>query len=335
MEHTKISDELKNVSRVGLGTWAIGGWLWGGTDESDSIKTIHEALDSGINLIDTAPVYGFGKSEEIVGKAVQEYGKRDQIFIATKAGLSWKGEQIYRDARKEILIEEVEKSLKRLQVDVIDLYQLHWNDPLVPLAEVAETFLQLKQEGKIKAIGASNLSPDQMKEFREHAPLHSLQPPYNLFEREIEGKELNYCKENSIALLGYGSLCRGLLSGKMDKDREFEGDDIRKKDPKFQEPRFSDYLKCTVELEAWVKKKYDRPLIALAVRWVLDKGVNVALWGARKPQQLEPLSSLWGWKLTAEDFNEIETILEKTINSPVGPEFMAPPDRQKAELGQG
>lgn len=329
MEFTNIPNLNKKVSRIGLGTWAIGGWMWGGTDEKNAIATIHQALDLGINLIDTAPVYGFGVSEEIVGKALKLYGKREQIVIATKAGISWKNQAIYRDARKEVVIKELEASLKRLQVEFIDVYQLHWPDPLTPIAETAEALKQLLDDGKIGAIGVSNFSVEQMTQFQKYAPLHSLQSPFNLFEREIEKLQLNYCIQNGIATLGYGSLCRGLLSGKMDKTRHFKGDDIRKIDPKFAEPRYSDYLRSAKKLEKWALETYQKPLLALAVRWALDKGINIALWGARTPGQMEGLETIWGWKLKKSDFIAIDQILQETIPSPVGPEFMAPPIRDK------
>ncbi len=330
MEFTSIPNINTKISRIGLGTWAIGGWMWGGTDETEAIATIHRALDLGINLIDTAPAYGFGVSEEIVGKAVKLYGKRDRIIIATKVGLSRKNQQVYRDARKETLIKEIEASLKRLQVEFIDLYQQHWPDPLTPISETAEALHQLLKEGKIRAIGVSNFSIEQMDQFQKYSPLHSLQSPFNLYERKIEKNELASCMQKGIVILGYGSLCRGLLTGKMDKNRQFKGDDLRKVDPKFQEPHFSAYLRSAKRLEEWAQEKHRKPLLALAVRWVLDKGIHIALWGARHPQQMEGLESIWGWQLKEADFREIDQILQETIPSPIGPEFMAPPSRDQS-----
>ncbi len=302
MEFTSIPHLNRKISRVGLGTWAIGGWMWGGTDEKEAIATIHRAFDLGINLIDTAPVYGFGVSEEIVGKAIKLYGKRDQIIIATKTGISWKNQKVYRDARKEIVVKEIEASLKRLQVDSIDLYQQHWPDPLTPIADTATALNQMLEQGKIRAIGVSNFSVEQMNEFQKYAPLHSLQSPFNLFERNIEKTELAYCKRQGIATLGYGSLCRGLLSGRMQKNRQFTGDDLRKIDPKFQEPHYSDYLRCVKRLEEWAQEKYRKPVLALAFRWALDKGIHIGLWGARHPQQMEGIEAIWGWTLKESDF---------------------------------
>src|ERR1700689_2882967 len=174
------------LSRIGLGTWAIGGWMWGGSDEAESIKTIHAALDRGISLIDTAPVYGFGRSEEIVGRALAQAGRRKQAVIATKVGLAWRDGKPYRDASKSRIVQEAEDSLRRLQTDVIDIYQVHWPDPKTAIEETAEAMATLYRAGKIRAIGVSNFSPAEMDAFRAVAPLHTVQPPYNLFERGIE-----------------------------------------------------------------------------------------------------------------------------------------------------
>lgn len=324
MEHIDIPNLGKKVSRIGLGTWAIGGWMWGGSDEKIAIQAIHKAFDMGITLIDTAPVYGFGKSEEIVGKAIKQYGKREQIVIATKVGLVWKDGKITRDSSKKRISQEIRDSLKRLQVDYIDLYQVHWPDVATPFSETGAVLKELLDAGLIRAIGVSNFSPEQMDAFRKSAPLHSDQPPFNLFEREIEHTVLAYCLKHRIATLGYGSLCRGLLSDKMGKDTRFEGDDLRKVDPKFQEPNFSMYLRCVELLDKW-SKKHQRSVLSLAVRWALDKGISVALWGARKPEQLDALDEVWGWKLKSTDFQEIDKILADNIKSPIGAEFMAPP----------
>src|SRR3984885_13714734 len=178
METIQISPLKKPASRICLGTWAIGGWMWGGTEEQESINTIHKAFELGINMIDTAPVYGFGKSEEIVGKALKQYGNRERVVIATKVGLNWKNQQVYRDSSKERIFKEIEDSLKRLQVDYIDLYQVHWPDPQTPISETAEAVDSLLQAGKIRAIGVSNFSVAQMQEWQKAAPLHALQSPF-------------------------------------------------------------------------------------------------------------------------------------------------------------
>lgn len=330
MEYTTIPSISKKVSRIGLGAWAIGGSLWGGTDEKESIATIRRAFDKGINLIDTAPAYGKGKSEEIVGKAIKEHGKRENIIIATKCGLNQETESVFRDSSKRYILKEIEESLARLQVEYIDIYQIHWPDPTTPLAETAEVMNKLYTEGKIKAIGVSNFSIEQMDEFRKFAPIHTLQPPFNIFEREMENEILGYCLESDIGVISYSALCRGLLSGKMSKDRKFQGDDFRSgMDPKFTEPSFSQYVNAANALREWVEKQYHKPLIALAIRWILDSDVNVALWGARKPEQLADIDTVLDWELTGADFKEIDKIIAQHIKTPMEPKFMAPPIREK------
>jgi aryl-alcohol dehydrogenase-like predicted oxidoreductase len=331
MEFIDIPGTSIRVSRVALGTWAIGGWMWGGSNESDAINAIHAALDRGINLIDTAPVYGFGASEQIVGKALAAGGRRKRTYIATKVGLDWKDGKPFRNAGKARIIKEAEESLRRLQTDVIDLYQVHWPDPNTAIGEVADAMGELQRAGKIRAIGVSNFSPAQMDEFREVAPLHSAQPPYNLFERGIEDDVLPYCRERNIALLAYGSLCRGLLSGSMTKSTRFTGDDLRKSDPKFVTPRFEQYLAAVEQLDRFARGNYGRQVIHLAARWVLDRGAgNIALWGARRADQLAPIAGVTSWHIDRAAMAEIDRILQETIRDPVGPEFMAPPDRVAA-----
>ena len=320
------------VSRVALGTWAMGGWMWGGTDERESVDTIKAALDQGINLIDTAPVYGFGVSEEIVGKALT--GVRSAAIIATKVGLEWHDGKIHRNATRNRIMAEIHDSLRRLRTDYIDIYQVHWPDPLVPIEETAEAMRALYTQGKIRAIGVSNFSVAQMRAFREVAPLHVLQSPYNLFERDIEQEVLPYCLANDIATLGYGALCRGLLSGRMRPDSSFEGDDLRRVDPKFQAPRFTQYLDAVAQLDQLARRRYQRRVIQLAVRWMLDQGVSVALWGGRHPDQLRAALELTGWSLDNQTRAEIDRILKTAITDPIGPEFMAPPARSGADISR-
>jgi aryl-alcohol dehydrogenase-like predicted oxidoreductase len=319
------------VSPVAIGTWAIGGWMWGGTDEAESVATIRAALDHGINIVDTAPVYGFGRSEEIVGKAIAEANLRERVLIATKTGLEWQAGQVFRNASRARILQEVDDSLRRLRSDYIDIYQVHWPDPLVPVEETAEAMATLFRRGKIRAIGVSNFSVDQMEKFRRVAPLHVLQSPYNLFERGIESDLLPYCRKNEIAVLGYGALCRGLLSGRMQPNTVFDGDDLRRSDPKFREPRFGRYLAAVQKLDRLARERFGKHVIELAVRWMLDQGITTALWGARRPGQLQPVDEVAGWTLDAPAKAEIDRILRETITDPVGPEFMAPPSRSAAE----
>jgi len=316
------------VSRIGLGTWAIGGWMWGGADDAASVATIRKAIESGINLIDTAPVYGFGHSEEVVGKALQ--GMRERAVIATKVALEWQGGKVHRNATAARIRTEVEDSLRRLRTDRIDLYQVHWPDPYVSHDETAVELERLRRDGKILAIGVSNYTPAQMDGFRLRAGLAAVQSPYNLFERAIENDVLPYAGQRGMIVLAYGALCRGLLSGRMDADTTFSGDDLRRSDPKFQPPRFRQYLAAVKALQRFAQERHGKTVLALAIRWILDQGPTVALWGARRPDQLSGIDAAFGWKLDADDMRQIDALLAQHVTDPVGPEFMAPPARRVA-----
>ncbi len=282
MEQKLIDGTGLVSSRIALGTWAMGGWMWGGSDEGEAIKTIRTALDLGITLIDTAPAYGFGRSEELVGRAIAEHGGRERVLIATKVGLEWRAGQVYRNASAGRIQAEVRESLRRLRTDYIDIYQVHWPDPLVGLGESAAALRQLFEQGTIRAIGVSNFSREQMEIFRSVAPLHVVQPPYNLFERDIEKDVLPYAERHGLTVLAYGALCRGLLSGRMRSDTRFTGDDLRRTDPKFQPRRFGQYLDAVATLDRLARERYGKNVLALAVRWILDQGPTIALWGARR-----------------------------------------------------
>jgi aryl-alcohol dehydrogenase-like predicted oxidoreductase len=329
MEFATIPGTSLGVSRVGLGTWAIGGWMWGGTDEEESVQTISAAVERGVNLIDTAPAYGFGRSEEIVGRAIAEGRLRSRVLIATKVGLEWTDGKVFRNASRDRILCEATDSLRRLRTDYIDIYQVHWPDPLVPIEETAEAMQTLFDQGKIRAIGVSNFSVLQIVRFRRVAKLHVVQPPFNLFERKIDKELLPYCRESGLATLTYGALCRGLLSGKLQVGAHFEGDDLRLTDPKFQPPRYSQYLAAVRRLDQFARQRYGKRVIHLAVRWLLDQGATVALWGARHPGQLQAIDEVFGWSLDAAAKVEIDRILRESITEPVGPEFMAPPPRPR------
>jgi len=326
IETIRIEGIAQPVSRIGLGTWAIGGWMWGGTDEAEAIATIRDAVARGINLIDTAPVYGFGRSEEIVGRALE--GIRDKAVIATKVALEWSDDKVFRNSTPARIRKEIEDSLRRLKTDYIDLYQVHWPDPLVPIDETARELEKLRKEGKVLAIGVSNYAPEQMDAFKAGAKLATVQPPYNLFERGIEADILPYARSHELVVLAYGALCRGLLSGKMNAAKTFNGDDLRNADPKFRAPRFEQYLKAVEALDRFARQHHGKTVLALAIRWILDKGPTIALWGARRPDQLEGVNAAFGWTLSKLDLAEIDLLLAENIKDPVGPEFMAPPARK-------
>ena len=328
MEYVKIAGTEINSSRIGLGTWAMGGWLWGGSDRKECVRTIYKAFDNGVNLIDTAPIYGFGLSEEIVGEAVSESGMRDELVVATKAGLEWERGGIFRNSLPGRIRKEVDDSLRRLRTDRIDLYQIHWPDPLTPVEETAGVMAELLEGGKIRAVGVSNYSVEQMEIFRSVCPLNSSQPPYNLFERGIEEDVIPWCEEQGVTMLLYGALCRGLLGGKLKTDSEFQGDDIRNFDPKFQEPVYDNYLGAVEKLGELASERFGKNVLELSVRWVLDRCENdITLWGARRPGQLDDLAGTVGWTIDDDSMNEIDAILDAFVPNAIGPEFMAPGPR--------
>jgi aryl-alcohol dehydrogenase-like predicted oxidoreductase len=328
IQTTSIPEIAIPVSRVGLGTWAMGGYQWGGSDDDESVRTIHVVLERGINLIDTAPAYGFGHSEEVIGRAISERGQRDRIVVVTKAGLERRGDALFRNGTRKQIIEDVELSLGRLRTDYIDLIHVHWPDPQTPYEETAEALRDLKQAGKIRAAGVSNYSIEAMERFHSVTPIAAAQPPLNLFEREAKADIIPWCREHGVATLTYGALCRGLLSGAIGKGTQFFGDDLRKLDPKFQPPRFEQYLNAVALLERYAHERYRAGVLALAMRWVLDTpGVSVALWGPRHPSELIPVDELMRFHLDDEARAYMDGILAETVHDPIGPEFMAPPER--------
>jgi len=331
----------QKVSRIGLGTWAIGGSEWANIDHADSIACLRRALDYGVNLIDTAPIYGNGNAEVVTGEALAQHiaagGRLEDMYIATKFGLDREAVpipagsparepdlgRVVTNATPQFIAEELERSLRRLKIEYIDLYQLHWPDPLVPMEQVAEALLPLLHSGKVRALGVSNCSPAQMESFRGIAPLVANQPPYNIYERAIESEVLPYCDANGIATLAYSALCRSMLSGRITADSTFT--DIRSFDPKFQPPRLAQYAAATAALDTFAQQHYGKRVVHLAIRWILDRSPHtVALWGAHRPQQLEAITECLGWRLDEAAMQAIDGIVEKYVLDPVGPEYLTP-----------
>ena len=313
MEVAKLGSSGIEVTRVALGTWAIGGWLWGGTDVEQSVRAIHAALDMGITTVDTAPVYGFGLAEEILAEALaRQQVPREKVIIATKFGMEWDDKQnTWRNARPERIRKEIDDSLRRLRTDYIDLYQIHWPDPNTPIAETAQVVKELYEAGKIRAIGVCNYSVEQLEEWRRHAPLHSVQPRYNLLERQIEKDVLPYCREHGLAVLAYSPLARGLLTGKFTENPTFKPGDSRQTDKRFTGEAYKRNLRIVEKLKALAAEK-GKTVAQLAVRWVLDQpGVTVALWGARTPEQIREAAGVSGWRLSRDDLARIEAILQE------------------------
>ncbi|MGH7256429.1 MAG: aldo/keto reductase [Nitrospirales bacterium] len=326
MDYREVPGTGLKASVIGQGTWVMGGWLWGGAEDRESLATIRCALELGVNLIDTAPIYGHGRSEELVGKALAESGRRDDVILATKVGLNWNPEKtlVWRESTPARIQFEIEASLRRLRTDRIDLYQVHWPDTKVPFEQTMETLVGLQRQGKIRFIGLSNFDVAQMARCLAVAPVQTLQPPYNLFERGIEADILPFCRRRHIGTLIYSPLCRGLLSGKYRGTETFPAGDVRAMDPKFQPDRFPAYVTCVDQLKA-LARRGGRTVGQLAIRWCLEQpGVTVALCGARRPDQLNDHTGAVGWSLTTADLETIDRIVTETDAVKVGPEFMAP-----------
>ncbi len=315
MEHVEIRGLPFPVSRVALGTWAIGDRLWGG-GESEAIRTIHAALDAGVNLVDTAPVYGFGRAEEIVGRALATARVRP-VAVATKVGVAWGDGQLRRDASPARIALDVEDSLRRLRVDAIDLCQVQAPDDGTPPEETARALQDLVRAGKVRALGVSNYSAVERERFHAAAPVATVQAAYNFFEREAEADVVPWCGERAVAVLAYGALCKGLLSGRLSPATTFEGDDLRARDPKFQAPRYHAYLAAVAALDAFAREAFGRTVLELAVRWLLDRpGVSVVLWGARRPAQLDPLPRVLGWRMGPEAMARVDEIVRAHLAEP-------------------
>jgi len=303
MKYTSIKDSDEKISTLGLGTWVFGGTFWGQSKERDSIKAVHAAIDHGINLIDTAPIYGNGRSEEVVGKAI--VSKRDKVFIATKCGLIPEGKNLRNDLSAQSIKNEIEDSLRRLQVDVIDLYQCHWPDINTPIEETIHTLMELKDEGKIRYIGVSNYSSEQLKEAREIIEIFSIQDQYSLLEQELSDTLLPYCKDNDIHVLTYGALGGGILSGKYEEAPQLRGADVRKFFYKYYEGE--KFQKVQVLLNEL--KEVGRPLNQVAINWVRQQQeVSCVLVGCRNEEQVSKNIEAVNWELEDDFVNRLKQV---------------------------
>jgi len=318
MQTRKLGYTDLHLTTVGLGTWAIGGggWAygWGPQDDADSIRTIQRALDLGINWIDTAAVYGLGHSEEIVGKAIR--GRRDQVVIATKCGLVWdEGSTTpYGRLKAWSVRQEVEASLRRLGVDVIDLYQIHWPNPDEDIEEAWATIADLVREGKVRYAGVSNFSVEQMKRIQPIHPIASLQPPYNMLRRDIEAEILPFCAANNIGVIVYSPMASGVLTEKFSPQwgASLPEDDWRKKySGHLREPELSANLMLVEGLKA-IASRYGRTVSQLAIAWTLRRPeVTAAIVGARRPEQIEQTAPAADWVLPPEVLAEIDDLLAR------------------------
>ncbi len=301
------------LTTVGLGAWAMGGpWLygWGPQDDNDSIRTIHTALDEGINWIDTAPIYGHGRSESIVGKALKEIPNKP--FIATKCGLTWdSSNERITCLKRDSIRRECEQSLKRLGINAIDLYQIHRNQPDEDIEEAWEQLARLKEQGLVRFTAVCNFNVSQLKRAQSIAPVTSLQPPYSMLHREVEDDVLKFCQANNIGIVSYSPMQRGLLTGKITPQRlaNLPDSDHRKVNPDFNEPKLSPTLNLVEHLKP-IAQKNNITLPQLAIAWILRrKEVTSAIVGARKPEQIQETVKASDIDLSAEDIETIEQLL--------------------------
>lgn len=328
MRYVKLGNSQIEVSVIGLGTFAMGGWLWGSEDEKDSVEAIRASIDSGINFIDTAPIYGKGLAEELIAKALK--GRRDKVIIATKCGLRWDlkkgsysmdyapGVPVYQYLGKESVEYELDQSLKRLGTDYIDLYQSHWQDPTTPISETMEAFQKLKDKGKIRAIGVSNVSLEQIKEYAKYGIIDSDQEKYNVIDTSIESDLLPWCEKNNVSTLAYSSVAKGLLTGKISPDRKFSGDDWR-----FNDPRFSanNIKRINMLLEKHLKSVTEKHNVSsysnITTAWLTKNPKVIALCGARNRYQALENINAGNIELDEDDIKKVEAFKEEYNKNPL------------------
>ncbi|AML52646.1 aldo/keto reductase [Falsihalocynthiibacter arcticus] len=312
------------ASAIGLGTWAIGGWAWGGTDEAKSIAAIQASIDEGVSLIDTAPAYGLGVAEDIVGKAIKT--RRDKVVLATKCGLVWHtrkgnhffdedGAPVHRYLGKDAIIYEVEQSLTRLRTDYIDHYITHWQDPTTPIDETMEALELLKKQGKIRSIGASNTSLEDVKSYVAAGQLDGLQEEFSMVQRGVDKTLLPIAIENGVSVLSYSSLALGLLSGKITPDRQFEGDDLRIGNPRFSQDNRKK-IKALMDEITPIAAQHDATLAQTVIAWTLQQpGITFSLCGARNVEQARENAKAGRLRLSAEDLKAINTAADQHLQN--------------------
>ncbi len=307
------------LTPIGFGAWAIGGgnweFAWGPQDDSESVAAIHRALDLGVNWIDTAAIYGLGHSEEIVGKALKSTNHKPLVF--TKCSMRWHQDRsIYRSLKADSLAEELEGSLRRLGVETIDLYQIHWPNPEAEIEEGWDALEKFRQQGKIRWIGVSNFSAEQMGRAQRIAPITSLQPPYSMLRRAIEEQTLPFAKANGIGVINYSPMLSGMLAGNMTSERvtRLPADDWRKRAPEFKEPRLSKNLKL-VELLREIGAGHGVAPGVVAVAWTLHHpAITAAIVGGRSPQQVDGLAPALEFRLTAEEYSRINEFIQNQVD---------------------
>ena len=313
------------MTPVIFGAWAIGGWMWGGTEERDAIAAIHSSIDHGVNTIDTAPIYGMGLSEELVGKAIA--GRRDKVILATKCGMRWNGTEgsepwpqkdnegndviIYKNAKPDSIAYECEQSLKRLKVDMIDLYQIHWPDTSTAVEDSMAAMVKLKEQGKIRAIGVSNYDVAWLTRALAVAPVACLQPPYSLIQRKIEAEILPFCQRKNIGVIVYSPLERGLLAGAVPPDRKFAEGDHRATHKFFSVENRRRVLTALEKVKP-IAERHKASLAQVAINWTASEpGITAALVGARNAEQAKHNAEAMNFTLTAVERAEIRAAFDE------------------------
>jgi methylglyoxal reductase len=332
MKYRPLGKSGIEASVVGFGAWAIGGWMWGGTKKNDPEGAIRAAIDHGINLIDTAPMYGYGRSEELVGHALK--GVRDQVVLATKCGMVWYKKEghkffeanehgrakrddenkieVYINLRPAMIRHEIEESLRRLNTDRIDLYQTHWQDPTTQTEDVMAELMKLKQEGKIRAIGCSNASLEQMRRYLSVGQLDTDQEQYSMLQRQHETDNLPFCRENNIAVLAYSPLSLGILTGKIGPDHEFGEGDVRRDNPWYQKEN-RPKVDALLDVIGSVAEDKGITIAQTAIAWTLEQpGCSHALVGARNPDQAIANAKAGEVVLTEDEIRVIRKAVDQT-----------------------
>jgi aryl-alcohol dehydrogenase-like predicted oxidoreductase len=324
MEYRFLGKTDLKVPVVSFGAWAIGGWLWGGGDDKAAVAALRKGIDLGITCIDTAPGYGMGHSERLVGQAIK--GRRGDVIVATKCGLRWDLEEgvaffptatpegkkctIYRNLRPHSIRHECDQSLERLGVDAINLYQCHWTDPSSSLDDTMDTLLDLQKQGKIRAIGVSNFTIEEIGQCMKKGVIASDQPKYNPLERAIEADVLPFCADNDVGVLAYSPLAQGLMTGKVTAAREFKGDDIRQHHPWYTPDNRRRVLDMLEKIKP-IADGHNATLGQVAINWVVSqRGITSALVGARNDKQVAENAGAANFKLTADEVATIRSLVE-------------------------
>jgi len=312
MQYRKLGTSDIEVSVIGFGCWAMGKAFWGeDVVDDETMAAVDRAIELDLRFFDTAQAYGCGHSERVLGKALAKYD-RGSVVIATKTGLTWDAEEhITNDCTPEYVLRSCDESCERLGTDYLDLLQVHWPDKNVPIAETADAMRQLLESGKIRAVGVSNYSVEQMKQFLGVCPLHSLQPPYSMIRRDIEAEILPFCRENSIGVLAYSPMARGLLTGRYDESAVFVKSDARSSDGLWQGERLKRNVEAVREMEV-LAKAAGHTMAQLALAWVVSQpGLSSALAGAKRPSQIEETAGAGEWVLDADMLAKIGEIIQR------------------------